>query len=85
MKKAVIVTRVLTNKVNNEILNLIENQDLNVGEIASKTNKVHCDISTRLRTLRKLELVNFKRKGKFVVYSQNGEKVRNYKDLISQF
>ena len=67
------IFQALSDGTRQQILQLLESKDLNVGEIVSNFNLTQPTISRHLEILRNAELVTRERDGQKMIYSLNGE------------
>ncbi|RDY26728.1 ArsR family transcriptional regulator [Romboutsia weinsteinii] len=65
------VFKALGDETRREILKLLNEKDMNAGEIASYFNMSKPAISKHLDILRDAELVSSEKKGQFLIYSIN--------------
>ena len=65
------VFKALSDKTRREILKLLNNKDMNAGEIAQHFDMSKPSISNHLDILREAELISSEKKGQFVIYSIN--------------
>ena len=72
-RSSVKVFQALSDGTRQQILQLLESQDSNVGEIVSNFNLSMPTISRHLEILRNADLVTGERDGQRVIYSLNGE------------
>lgn len=64
------------------ILNLLANQELNVGTISAVLDIEQSAISHQLKLLKSARLVKSKRAGRSMIYSQNDEHVYHILDQV---
>lgn len=65
------VFKALSDPTRREILKMLNNKDLNAGEIAKAFNMSKPSISKHLDILREAELISSEKKGQFIIYSLN--------------
>lgn len=65
------VFKALSDKTRREILKLLNEKDMNAGEIASHFNMSKPAISKHLDILREAELISSEKRGQFLIYSIN--------------
>ena len=63
--------KALSDKTRREILKMLNEKDMNAGEIAEHFNMSKPSISKHLDILREAELVSSEKKGQFIIYSIN--------------
>ena len=63
--------KALSDKTRREILKMLNEKDMNAGEIAEHFNMSKPSISKHLDILREAELISSEKKGQFVIYSIN--------------
>lgn len=63
--------KALSDKTRREILKMLNEKDMNAGEIAEHFNMSKPSISKHLDILRESELISSEKKGQFVIYSIN--------------
>lgn len=65
------VFKALSDKTRREILKLLNNKDMNAGEIAKHFDMSKPSISKHLDILREAELISSEKRGQFIIYSIN--------------
>lgn len=65
------VFKALSDKTRREILKLLNDKDMNAGEIAKHFDMSKPSISKHLDVLREAELISSEKKGQFIIYSIN--------------
>lgn len=65
------VFKALSDQTRREILKLLNEKDMNAGEIASHFNMSKPAISKHLDILREAELISSEKRGQFLIYSIN--------------
>lgn len=63
--------KALSDKTRREILKMLNEKDMNAGEIAEHFNMSKPSISKHLDILREAELISSEKRGQFVIYSIN--------------
>lgn len=76
------IFKVLSDPTRIAILNLLANQELNVGKISHMLKMEQSAISHQLKLLRSARLVKSRRAGKLVIYSQNDDHVYHILDQV---
>ncbi|OPX46609.1 autorepressor SdpR family transcription factor [Clostridium thermobutyricum] len=65
------VFKALSDKTRREILKLLNDKDMNAGEIAKHFDMSKPSISKHLDILREAELISSEKRGQFMIYSIN--------------
>lgn len=65
------VFKALSDKTRREILKLLNDKDMNAGEIAKHFDMSKPSISKHLDVLREAELISSEKRGQFMIYSIN--------------
>lgn len=65
------VFKALSDKTRREILKLLNDEDMNAGEIAKHFDMSKPSISKHLDILREAELISSEKRGQFIIYSIN--------------
>lgn len=65
------VFKALSDKTRRKILKLLNNKDMNAGEIAKHFDMSKPSISKHLDILKEAELITSEKKGQFIIYSIN--------------
>lgn len=65
------VFKALSDKTRREILKLLNNKDMNAGEISKHFDMSKPSISKHLDILREAELISSEKRGQFIIYSIN--------------
>ncbi|WP_436513045.1 autorepressor SdpR family transcription factor [Clostridium thermobutyricum] len=65
------VFKALSDKTRREILKLLNDEDMNAGEIAKHFDMSKPSISKHLDILREAELISSEKRGQFMIYSIN--------------
>ncbi|HHT50089.1 MAG TPA: winged helix-turn-helix transcriptional regulator [Eubacteriaceae bacterium] len=82
------VFKALSDETRRSILKLLQQRDMNAGEISSHFNMSQPSISKHLDVLREAKLVSSEKKGQYVIYSINTsvlqEVLGGFLDLFSK-
>lgn len=82
------VFKALGDETRREILKLLNEKDMNAGEIASHFNMSKPAISKHLDILKEAELISFEKRGQFLIYSINltvlQEVLGNFLDIFNK-
>lgn len=81
------VFKALSDETRREILKLLNEQDMNAGEISSYFKMSKPAISKHLDILREAELISSEKKGQFLIYSINTSVIQevlgNFLDIFT--
>ncbi|CEH33803.1 autorepressor SdpR family transcription factor [Romboutsia lituseburensis] len=82
------VFKALSDETRREILRLLNEKDMNAGEIASHFNMSKPAISKHLDILKEAELISSEKRGQFLIYSINlsvlQEVLGNFLDIFKK-
>ncbi|MCR8743716.1 autorepressor SdpR family transcription factor [Romboutsia lituseburensis] len=82
------VFKALSDQTRREILKLLNEKDMNAGEIASHFNMSKPAISKHLDILKEAELISSEKRGQFLIYSINlsvlQEVLGNFLDIFKK-
>lgn len=82
------VFKALSDETRREILKLLNEKDMNAGEIASHFNMSKPAISKHLDILKEAELISSEKRGQFLIYSINlsvlQEVLGNFLDIFKK-
>ena len=85
MKKAALILRAINHKLRMQIIKLIqEHQKITVTEIYVKLRLEQSVVSQHLAILRRVNLVNTQRDGKFIYYTINYDKVKQLVAFVDE-
>lgn len=86
MKKAMLILRALNHKLRQQILKLLdERRKMTVTEIYIELRLEQSVTSQHLAILRRANLVNATREGKFIYYSINYKRVKEVNSFVEDF
>ena len=86
MKKAMLILRALNHKLRQQILKLLdERRKMTVTEIYIELRLEQSVTSQHLAILRRANLVNAAREGKFIYYSINYKRVKEVNGFVEDF
>jgi DNA-binding transcriptional ArsR family regulator len=83
MKKAALILRAINHKLRMQIIKLIqEHQKITVTEIYVKLRLEQSVVSQHLAILRRVNLVNTQRDGKFIYYTINYDRIKQLVEFV---
>ena len=86
MKKAMLILRALNHKLRQQILKLLdERRKMTVTEIYIELRLEQSVTSQHLAILRRANLVNALREGKFIYYSINYKRIKEVNEFVEDF
>jgi len=85
MKKAALILRAINHKLRMQIIKLIqEHQKITVTEIYVKLRLEQSVVSQHLAILRRVNLVNTQRDGKFIYYTINYDRIKELVAFVDE-